>query len=32
LWQTRLGENLRRAAAQVMGNATYDRFRKLLLR
>jgi peptidoglycan/xylan/chitin deacetylase (PgdA/CDA1 family) len=32
LWQMRLDENLRRAAAQVMGNATYDRFRKLLLR
>jgi peptidoglycan/xylan/chitin deacetylase (PgdA/CDA1 family) len=32
LWQMRLGENLRRAAAQVMGNATYDRCRKLLLR
>jgi peptidoglycan/xylan/chitin deacetylase (PgdA/CDA1 family) len=32
LWQMRLGENLRGAAKQVLGNAIYDRFRKHLLR
>jgi peptidoglycan/xylan/chitin deacetylase (PgdA/CDA1 family) len=32
LWQIRLGESLRGAAKQVMGNSLYDRCRNLLLR
>lgn len=32
LWRMRLGENLRGAAKRVLGNSTYDRVRKRLLR